>query len=358
MLLARNKHLEGLAVVAPALAHVALDIDVGQKVHLDLDDAVALAGLAAPALDVEREAAGQVAARLGLGQPGEPVADRGEAAGIGRRVRARGAADRRLVDIDDLVEKLDAFEALVRGRLLARVVEPLGQRLVQGLDDQGRFAAARNAGHDAEGAERDLGGDALQIVAGRVDDAQDLARMAGAAHRRHRDLARAGQVLAGDAVGVGHDLLGGALGDDMAAMDPGAGPHIDDPIGGADRLLVMLDDDDRVAEIAQPLQGHEQAAVVALMQADRRLVEHIEHAGQAGADLRGEPDALALAARQGAGSARQGQVFEPDILQKAEPLVDLLAGCARRSRAGSGSARHRCRRTIAARRKSTGGRPR
>ena len=52
-----EQHLEGLAVVAPALADVALHIDVRQKVHLDLDDAVALAGLAAPALDVEREAA-------------------------------------------------------------------------------------------------------------------------------------------------------------------------------------------------------------------------------------------------------------------------------------------------------------
>ena len=108
--LAAEQHLQGLAVVAPALAHVALDIDVGQEVHLDLDDAVALAGFAAPALDVEREAARQIAARLGLGQPGEPVADRGEAAGIGRRVRARRAADRRLVDIDDLVEELDPFE--------------------------------------------------------------------------------------------------------------------------------------------------------------------------------------------------------------------------------------------------------
>jgi hypothetical protein len=38
-------------------------------VHLDLDDAVALAGLAAAALDVEGEAAGLVAARLGFRQP-------------------------------------------------------------------------------------------------------------------------------------------------------------------------------------------------------------------------------------------------------------------------------------------------
>ena len=101
--LTAEQYLQGLAVVAPPLADVALDIDVRQEMHLDLDDAVALAGLAAPALDVEREAAGQIATRLRLGEPGEPVADRGEAARIGRRVRARGAADRRLVDVNDLV---------------------------------------------------------------------------------------------------------------------------------------------------------------------------------------------------------------------------------------------------------------
>ena len=151
--------------------------------------------------------------------------------------------------------------------------------------------------------------------------------------------AHPGQILAGDAVRVGHDRFGRALGDDMPAMHAGARPHIDDPVGGADRLLVVLDDDDRVAEVAQPLQGREQAPVVALVQSDRRLVQHVEHPGQPRADLRGQPDALALAARQCARSARQGQVFEPDILQKAEPLVDLLQDALRRSRAGSGSAR-------------------
>ena len=115
-----NSDLERLAVVALALADVAGDVDVGQEVHLDLDDAVALAGLAAAALDVEREAAGLVAARLGLGQAGEPFADRREGAGVGRRVGARRAADRRLVDVDDLVEVLEALDAVVRGGGLAR----------------------------------------------------------------------------------------------------------------------------------------------------------------------------------------------------------------------------------------------
>src|SRR3954468_1011587 len=68
-------HLERLAVVARAVAHVAGDVDVGQEVHFDLYEAVALARLAPPALDVEAEAAGLVAARLAFGQAGEPVAD-------------------------------------------------------------------------------------------------------------------------------------------------------------------------------------------------------------------------------------------------------------------------------------------
>jgi hypothetical protein len=70
----------------------------------------------------------------------------------------------------------------------------------------------------------------------------------------HVDLADAGQVLPGDAVRAAHDILGDALGDEMAAMHAGARPHIDQPIGIADRLLVMLDDDHRVAEVAQPFQ--------------------------------------------------------------------------------------------------------
>ena len=102
--------LERLAVVAAALALLARHVDVGQEVHLDGDDAVALARLAASALDVEREAPGPEAARLRLGQHREQLADEREEAGVGRRVRARRAADRRLIDLDDLVDEIDAFD--------------------------------------------------------------------------------------------------------------------------------------------------------------------------------------------------------------------------------------------------------
>src|SRR5207247_9307774 len=55
-------HLEGLAVVTRPLAGLARNVDVRQEVHLDLDLTVALARLASPASDVEREASRLVAA--------------------------------------------------------------------------------------------------------------------------------------------------------------------------------------------------------------------------------------------------------------------------------------------------------
>jgi len=51
--LALEMDLERLAIVALAVAHVAGDVDVGQEVHLDLDQPVAGARLAAPALTLK-----------------------------------------------------------------------------------------------------------------------------------------------------------------------------------------------------------------------------------------------------------------------------------------------------------------
>ena len=65
-------------------------------------------------------------------------------------------------------------------------------------------------------------------------------------------------------------------------------------------------------------------AVVALVQADRRLVEHVQRADQPGADLAGQADALRLATGERAGRARQREVVEADVEQEAEPGVDLL----------------------------------
>lgn len=93
--------------------------------------------------------------------------------------------------------------------------------------------------------------------------------------------------------------------DDVAAVLAGAGADVDDPVGDLDGVLVVLDDDERVAHVAQPDQGLDQPVVVALVQADGRLVQDVQDADEAGADLGGQADALGLAAGERAGRAVQ-----------------------------------------------------
>ena len=131
------------------------------------------------------------------------------------------------------------------------------------------------------------------------------------------------------------NVLERALRDDFAAVHAGAGPDVDDVVGRADRVLVVLDDDDRVAEIAQAIQRAEQALVVALVQADRRLVEHVHDADEAGADLARQTDALRFAAGQRIGLAIERQVVEPDVDEKMQALADFLDDLRRRSRRAS-----------------------
>ncbi len=117
-----------------------------------------------------------------------------------------------------------------------------------------------------------------------------------AALGRDLDPAAAGEVIGGEAVLRLEHVLQRALRHDLAPVDARAGAQIDHVVGGADRVLVVLDHDHRVAEVAQPLQRFQQPVVVALVEADAGLVEHVEHAAEARTDLAGEADALALAA--------------------------------------------------------------
>ena len=143
-------HLEGLPVEPGPVADLAGHVHVGQEVHLDLQRAVARARLAAPALDVEREAAGQVPAHLRLGRAGEQLADVVPHPGVGGRVRPGGPADRRLVDVHDLVEVLEAGDRPVPARHHARTVQLVGQRRVEDVVDQAGLA---RPGHPGDGHE-------------------------------------------------------------------------------------------------------------------------------------------------------------------------------------------------------------
>jgi hypothetical protein len=104
----------------------------------------------------------------------------------------------------------------------------------------------------------------------------------------------------------------------------GPGPEIDHVIGGEDGRLVVLDDHDAIALVAQGEQAREQPVVVAGVQSDRGLVEDVEHTDQARADLRREADALCLAAGEGRGGPVETQIAEADPLQERDALAHLF----------------------------------
>ena len=116
--LALVAHLQCLAVVAFAVAHLARHKNVGQEVHLDGLVAIALARLAASALDVEGESARLITTNLGFGQGHKQRAYVGEDAGIGSRVGTGRTTERRLVDINHLIYIIKAFHPVVWHRLL------------------------------------------------------------------------------------------------------------------------------------------------------------------------------------------------------------------------------------------------
>ena len=95
----------------------------------------------------------------------------------------------------------------------------------------------------------------------------------------------------------------GAAVDDLTAMHARAWANVDHVISTANGVFVVFNDDHGIAEVAQAGQGLEQSVIVALMQANRGLIEHVHHAHQAGTNLTGEANALRFATRQRVGLA-------------------------------------------------------
>src|SRR4029453_7096917 len=119
------------------------------------------------------------------------------------------------------------------------------------------------------------------------------------------------------------EFSGRALEDDLATVLTGTRSEIDDVICRPNRLFVMLHDDDRIAEIAKPGQGTQQFPVIALVQSNRRFVEDVEHPSQISANLRREPDALPLAARERRGAPSKREIADADIVKKSQPILDF-----------------------------------
>ena len=171
---------------------------------------------------------------------------------------------------------------------------------------------------------------------------------------------RAAGVRGGDA----HDLGGRADADDAAAGLAALGTQIDDPIGGAHHIQIVLDDQQRVAGLDQPPEGAQQFRDVVEVQAGGRFVEQKQRAlagcgvgrGARGlfrraladgiqphgvlGEMPGELEALRLAARQGRHGLTQPQIIEAHFRERRQAQANLGVGGEKCQRFGDREIEH------------------
>src|SRR5260370_23565009 len=116
--------------------------------------------------------------------------------------------------------------------------------------DDGGLAAAADASDVAEEVQGDVDVDAAEVVDAGSGELEVLA--AGlAAVFGHGDGEAAGEVFAGDGVGVGGDFCYGAGGEELAAEFAGTGAGVEEVVGGAGDVGVVFDDEGCVTEGAE-----------------------------------------------------------------------------------------------------------
>ena len=122
---------------------------------------------------------------------------------------------------------------------------------------------------------------------------------------------------------IRHDLRRRTRSHDLPAILTRARPNIEHVIRLANRVLIVLHHQHRVAQIAQVFERRDQPLIIPLMQPDRRLIQHIQHAPQPRSDLCRQPNPLSFAARKRCRTAIERQISESHRIQKLQPLDDL-----------------------------------
>ena len=102
-------------------------------------------------------------------------------------------------------------------------------------------------------------------------------------------------------------------------LAPSLGTYVHDIIGCQHHVFVVLDHDDRVAQVTKFFQGMYQPLIVSLVETYAWLVKDIKHIHQLAAYLRGQPNALALSSRKAGGLPVEGKIVQADLQEEINP---------------------------------------
>ncbi len=269
------------------------DLDIGQKLHIERYRARAIARRAAQGTGVVAKGTRLVAGRLGLGRTGEGAAQLVMDVSIGRYRRAHVGADGRGVNQVGAGNALGIDPTHVPRQALASCLrlECRDER----LEHQRRLARTRNTRNRNQATARDIDFE-------RLDGMDGIGRHADMALVEHFVVSH----LRTQALGLGAqkrrdatalrllDLVYRTSGDHIAAARSGNGAHLDKIVGFRQYARIVVDNNHGVAVIHQIAHHAHQAVDIGRMQANRGLVQHIEHARRSVAHHAGELHTLAL----------------------------------------------------------------
>ena len=149
---------------------------------------------------------------------------------------------------------LKSFDPIHLAGIGNGAIEVARERSIEDRVDKRGFSASRHARNGDKAAERNIHVKILEVVFSRADDAKEIA-VAGSSGLRHFDDASTCEIIAGDGILAGSNLLWRACHDDLAAVDSRAGADVDYKIGIANCILIVLYNDNAIAEVAQILEG-------------------------------------------------------------------------------------------------------
>ncbi len=324
--------LQRARLVARPVALLAGQLHIGQKLHLDRHRPVALAHIAAAPRHIEREVPRGVPPPLRLRLRRKQLADCVERLDVRHWIRPGRASDGRLIHQHNIVQPLHALDVPIDSRGIAAFdpPQPVSDSLVQHIVDQGRLPRSGNSGNRNQQVQRNVHVDAFEVVRARPLQPQPLLRRPRRMPpRRNWNRQLAAEITPGDRSRIRRDLLHRSRRQHLAPKFPGARAQIEQIIRRAQHVRIVLDHQDRVAQIAQLVQNPNQPRRVSRVQPDRRLIEHIERAHQARSQRRRQLNALRFPARQRRRQPIQGQVVQADGVEKCQPLPNLLQNAPR-----------------------------
>ena len=302
-----------LRLEALAVAALARQDEVGHELHLDGDGAFTLALLAAPAIGIEAEVSGRESHLLSKRHgriefpylvPRLDVRD-----GIGACALAYGV----LVDELDGMDHLHvAFETDELARSVGNLIQLALHGIIEDIAHEAALATAAYSGDTRHHAQRETHVDAFQVV-GTGSFHLDVAVRLATAGGKWNYFLTCEEAKRVRGVASTHDAFRRTIVYDLTSQTSCFGTDVDEPVGSTDDFLVMLYDNDRVAEVAKLLQHLDEPFCVAAVEADTRFVQNIETPHQAASQRCGEVDALAFTSRKAVRRAIQRQVTKADV---------------------------------------------